>query len=276
MVPLERSGTWSAKRMQTRTRTWFCSSRALVATGTLLFGSTATAVEPSTDGVTDSVVNEPASEPASEHDPLGDTKAPPAPETKKSVPPMSTRRGFYLAAASGFGMPIHRGPYEGVGEPYDGTETVRSPGVNLGVAIGGAPRPGLIVGFALDTNLGPARYTDDYTGQGLPDGVTKRSGAGYAIGTSVFVQGYIRNFFLRGGVGGMGLFFIDGDSSDHNELTGGVGFDLALGAHFPVAHKAAVGFSAGLRSAFWGYDDDDYRGKIAIVQPLLRFEVVVF
>jgi hypothetical protein len=189
--------------------------------------------------------------------------------------PMSERRGFYLSGSTGFGMPMAWDAYEGVSEPYDGTERFRSPGFNVGVSVGGAPAKGFVLGVTLDSNVGPASYEDDWTGVEGSAGITEGDGRGHAIGMSFFAQGYMRNFFLRGGVGGMGVFFFS-DGSSENESTGGMGFDLAAGMHFPVARKAAVGFSAGVRAAFWSYDDEDYKGKIYAVQPLLRFDAVLF
>ncbi|HLT40154.1 MAG TPA: hypothetical protein VK034_27925, partial [Enhygromyxa sp.] len=185
--------------------------------------------------------------------------------------PMSTHRGLYFAGMAGFGMPMSWDVYEGVSEPYDGVERIRSPGFNIGFAIGGAPRPGLVLGFALDTTVGSASLEDEYTHEGGFDGLESGEGPGASVGTSLFLQGYIKNFFLRVGVGGMGLFFIEDGSA-----AGGPGFDLGLGAHFPVARKAALGFSIAARTGFWRYDSDDYRGKSYLVQPMLRFEAVVF
>jgi hypothetical protein len=218
---------------------------------------------------------------------LPEPSAPPPPAEPRTEPapapaladdpraPMSQRRGFYLSGSMGFGMPMAWDAYEGVSEPYDGTERFRSPGYNVGFAIGGAPAKGFVLGVALDSNVGPASYEDDWTGVEGSAGITEGEGRGHAIGMSVFAQGYMRNFFLRAGVGGMGVFFFS-DGSSEDESTGGMGFDLAAGMHFPVARKAAVGFSAGVRAAFWSYDDEDYKGKIYAVQPLLRFDAVLF
>jgi hypothetical protein len=190
---------------------------------------------------------------------------------------MSERRGAYFSGALGFGMPIYWSPYTGVSEPYDGTEGIRSPGFNTGFSIGGAPARGFVMGFTLDTNVGPATFRDDYrdTLTGVT-GVDKRSGRAHAVGAGFFLQGYIRNFFIRTGFSGLGVFFLDESGSGGNESTGGMGGELAMGVHFPVAPKAALGFSTGLRAAFWDFDNDDYRGKEYILQPLVRFEVVVF
>lgn len=190
---------------------------------------------------------------------------------------MSERRGAYFSGALGFGMPIYWSPYTGVSEPYDGTEGIRSPGFNTGFSIGGAPARGFVMGFTLDTNVGPATFRDDYRDT-LTDvtGVDERSGRAHAVGAGFFLQGYIRNFFIRSGFSGLGVFFLDESGSAGNESVGGMGAEVAMGVHFPVAPKAALGFSTGLRAAFWDFDNDDYRGKEYILQPLVRFEVVVF
>jgi hypothetical protein len=190
---------------------------------------------------------------------------------------MSERRGAYFSGALGFGMPIYWSPYTGVSEPYDGTEGIRSPGFNTGFSVGGAPARGFVMGFTLDTNVGPATFRDDWR-HTLTDltGVDERRGRAHAVGAGFFLQGYIRNFFIRTGFSGLGVFFIDEAGADGNESVGGMGADLAIGVHFPVAPKAALGFSTGLRAAFWDFDNDDYRGKEYILQPLVRFEVVVF
>jgi hypothetical protein len=190
---------------------------------------------------------------------------------------MSDRRGAYFSGALGFGMPIYWSPYTGVGEPYDGTEGIRSPGFNAGFSVGGAPARGFVLGFMLDTNVGPAKFRDDYRHQ--PSGVTgfdERSGRAHAVGAGFFLQGYMRNFFLRAGFSGLGVFFFDETGSDGNESVGGMGADFAMGVHFPVAPKAALGFSTGLRAAFWDFDNADYRGKEYILQPMVRFEAVAF
>lgn len=222
------------------------------------------------------------SEPAASEPPqpaVSEPQQPAAPEANQANPegpqsrsPMSTRRGVYFAGMTGFGLPMSWDVYEGVSESYDGVERIRSPGFNIGFAIGGAPRPGLVLGFALDTNVGTAKYQDEYDSQDGFSGSGEAEGVGAAVGASLFVQAYIKNFFVRGGVGGMGLFFV----GEENSSDGGPGFDLGFGAHFPVANKVALGFSIAARAAFWGYDNDDYKGRNYLVQPLLRFEVVAF
>lgn len=224
--------------------------------------------EPSASEPPPPTVTEPP--PPSEPEPANEPDAKPEPQVD-GRPPMSTHRGVYFAGMAGFGMPMSWDVYEGVSEPYDGVERIRSPGFNVGFAIGGAPRPGLVLGFALDTNVGPASLEDDYTFEDGTPGLNSVDGQGAAVGTSLFLQGYIKNFFLRVGAGGLGLFFPEDDSA-----AGGAGFDLGFGAHFPVARKAALGFSIGARAAFWKYDSDDYKGRVYLVQPLLRFEAVVF
>lgn len=213
----------------------------------------------------------PAEPPAPQPPP---TEQPQTAATEAQRVPMSKHRGFYFAGMAGFGMPIHWDRYTGVSEPYDGTERIRSPGFNVGFALGGAVRPGLVLGFALDTNVGPASYEDDYVNREASfSGLIEHDGRAFSVGTSLFVQPYIKNFFFRVGFGGLGLFFVSDSESDS---TGGMGFDLGFGAHFPVARKAALGFSVAVRSAFWSYDNDDYEGMTTVVQPLLRLEAVVF
>ncbi len=197
------------------------------------------------------------------------------PSTTDARTPMSKHRGFFMAGGAGFGIPVGRAPYEGVTEPYDGTERILGPGLNLGFLIGGAPRPGLVLGFALDTNVGRGWHKDDWTTPDGYSGIDDYDGGVYSVASSLFVQGYMRNFFIRGGLGGMGLFFVDDGSSDGDESTGGMGVDFAVGLHVPVARKAAIGFSAGLRTAFWRFDDD-YTGSWQIFQPQIRFETVLF
>lgn len=213
-------------------------------------------------------------EPPAPQPPISEQQPPQPDPTEAERVPMWKHRGFYFAGMAGFGMPLHWDRYTGNAEPYDGTERIRSPGFNAAFALGGSVRPGLVLGFALDTNVGPATYEDDYRNtEAVFTGLIEHEGRAFSVGTSLFIQPYIKNFFFRVGFGGLGLFFVS-DADDTS--TGGMGFDLGFGAHFPVSRKAALGFSLGCRSAFWSYDDDDYKGTIVNVQPLLRFEAVTF
>ena len=197
----------------------------------------------------------------------------PPPEARR---PMSEHRGLFLASGIGFGMPMRFSDYEGVGEPYTGDSRILGPGLNLSFAIGGAPVPRLVLGGILDTNVGPGSFVDDWTHDDGSTGVDDRDGRVHTVGLSFFAQGYIRNFFIRGGLGGMGMFFINDGPSDDNKSAGGGGFDLAMGAHFPLARKLALGFAVGSRVAFARFDDDDYKGLAILPQPYARLEFVYF
>jgi len=188
---------------------------------------------------------------------------------------LSRRRGLYVVGSGGFSMALAADRYVGVSEPYDGTTSVSSPGFVAGIALGGTLRPGMVLGVALDATAGSARYSDRYTSSSAADGEHSFTGRGTAIGGSLFLQQYIQDLYIRGGVGGLGLVAIE-PSAGEVESTGGMGFDVGIGFHHRVTDKVAIGASIGLRAAFWRYDNSDYRGRLRVLAPMARVDVVRF